>query len=164
MSCSHCTWLSDAIFVVFTCLFSCGGGLDFILQSAHGPAPGTVPLRVKQRLGPPVAYCSLIPCTLHVATDSGNTFSQPNLTSLWSSSQFLVFFIAAAALFSGLLPWCSSLTGFLIAAAAHALLSLHLAFGCNFCCVHSFVLVRRRVRLHLSICLFTSFMNSSRCY
>ena len=64
---------------------------------------GLFPLRVKQRLGPPVAYCLLISCTLHVATDSGNTFSvrvqhKPNLTSLWSSSQFLVFFIAAAAL------------------------------------------------------------------
>ena len=133
--CSHCTWLSDAIFVVFTRLFSCGGGLDFIFQSAT----------------------LLLSCTLHVATDSGNTFSvrvqhKPKLTSFWSSSQFLVFFIAAAALFSGLLPWCSSLTGFFIAAAAHVLLSLHLAFGYNFCCVHSFVLVRRRVRLHLSIC------------
>ena len=30
-------------FFVFTRLFSCGGRLDFILQSAHGPAPGTVP-------------------------------------------------------------------------------------------------------------------------
>ena len=59
---------------------------------------GLFPLRVKQRLGPPVAYCLLISCTLHVATDSGNTFSvrvqhKPNLTSFWSSSQFLVFFI-----------------------------------------------------------------------
>ena len=118
-------------FVVFTRLFLCGGGLDFIFQSAT----------------------LLLSSTLHVATDSGNTFSvrvqhKPNLTSLWSSSQFLVFFIAAAALFSGLLPWCSSLTGFLIA-AAHVLLSLYLAFGCNFCCVHSFVLVRRSARLHL---------------
>ena len=135
MSCSHCTWLSDTIFVVFTRSFSCGGGLDFIFQSAN----------------------LLLSCTPHVATDSGNTFSvrvqhKPKLTSFWSSSQFLVFFIAAAALFSGLLPWCSSLTGFFIAAAAHVLLSLYLAFGCNFCCVHSFVLVRRRVRLHPSIC------------
>ena len=59
---------------------------------------GLFPLRVKQRLGPPVAYCLLISCTLHVATDSGNTFSvrvqhKPKLTSFWSSSQFLVFFI-----------------------------------------------------------------------
>ena len=76
MSCSHCTWLSDTIFVVFTRLFSCGGGLDFIFQSAN----------------------LLLSCTLHVATDSGNTFSvrvqhKPKLTSFWSSSQFLVFFI-----------------------------------------------------------------------
>ena len=59
---------------------------------------GLFPLRVKQRLGPPVAYCLLISCTLRVAADSGNTFSvrvqhKPKLTSFWSSSQFLVFFI-----------------------------------------------------------------------
>ena len=63
MSCSHCTWLSDTIFVVFTRLFSCGGGLDFILQSAHGPAPGTVP-----HTGKTASKCRLwlIVCLFHV--------------------------------------------------------------------------------------------------
>ena len=123
---------------------------------------GLFPLRVKQRLGPPVAYCLLVPCTLQFATDSGNTFSvrvqhKPKLTSFWSSSQFLVFFIQLH-LLVGLRHGTVSPTGKTASGTACGFLFAYSTFSSvlyahdirfQFLFGSTRFLVRRSARLHL---------------